>query len=63
MNQFFVEFFSRFVREEEGQDLVEYALLLGLISLVSVVAVAAVGTSVNGVWQSLLALFAGIPGA
>ena len=26
--------FNRFVREEEGQDLIEYALLAGLISLV-----------------------------
>ena len=29
--------FNRFVREEQGQDLIEYALLAGLISLGSVV--------------------------
>ena len=28
--------FNRFVREEQGQDLIEYALLAGLISLASV---------------------------
>jgi pilus assembly protein Flp/PilA len=33
----------RFVREEEGQDLIEYALLAGFISLVAVVAIIAVG--------------------
>ena len=31
--------FNRFVREEQGQDLIEYALLAGLISLASVVAI------------------------
>ena len=29
--------FNRFVREEQGQDLIEYALLAGLISIASVV--------------------------
>ncbi len=32
---------------EEGQDLVEYALLLGLIALVAVVAITAAGGAVN----------------
>jgi Flp pilus assembly pilin Flp len=31
--------FNRFVREEEGQDLVEYALLLGLIAVVLVASI------------------------
>ena len=31
--------FNRFVREEQGQDLIEYALLAGLISLASIVAI------------------------
>ena len=35
---------------EEGQDLVEYALLLGLIALAAVVAVTNAGTQVNRVW-------------
>ena len=29
--------FKRFVREEQGQDLIEYALLAGLISIGSIV--------------------------
>ncbi|MBA3886605.1 MAG: Flp family type IVb pilin [Acidobacteria bacterium] len=37
----------RFVREEEGQDLVEYALLLGLIAVVCILAVTALGTAIN----------------
>ena len=39
--------FNRFVREDAGQDLIEYALLAGLISLVCVVAITSVGSKVN----------------
>ena len=39
--------FNRFVREEQGQDLIEYALLAGLISLASVLAITAVGTALR----------------
>jgi pilus assembly protein Flp/PilA len=42
--------FNRFVREEQGQDLIEYALLAGLISLVCVVAITNVGTKVNALF-------------
>ena len=38
----------RFVREDAGQDLIEYALLAGLISLASVVAITALGTALQG---------------
>jgi pilus assembly protein Flp/PilA len=44
----YVEFFSRVVREEEGQDLVEYAILLAFIALACVAAVTALGTSISG---------------
>ena len=40
--------FNRFVREEAGQDLIEYALLAGLISLASVTAITALGTAIQG---------------
>jgi pilus assembly protein Flp/PilA len=39
--------FNRFVREDAGQDLIEYALLAGLISLVCVLAISAAGTKVS----------------
>ena len=42
-----VEFLGRVVREEEGQDLVEYAILLAFIALACVAAVTALGTSIN----------------
>jgi pilus assembly protein Flp/PilA len=42
-----------FVREEEGQDLLEYALLIALIALVAVVAVTAAGNSVSSIFTRI----------
>jgi pilus assembly protein Flp/PilA len=41
------------VRNEEAQDLIEYALLVGLISLVAVAAITAAGTSVNTIFNNI----------
>lgn len=38
---------ARFVREDEGQDLVEYAFLVGLIALVAFVGVRTLGQKIN----------------
>jgi pilus assembly protein Flp/PilA len=40
-------------KNEEGQDLIEYALLVGLISLVAVVAITAAGLSVNTIFATI----------
>jgi pilus assembly protein Flp/PilA len=53
---------KRFVREEAGQDLIEYALLAGFISLVAVVAITAVGQGVNGVYGNINTQVGNIPG-
>ena len=45
--------FNRFVCEEAGQDLIEYALLAGLISLVCVIAIAAAGTKVSTLFNNV----------
>ena len=42
-------------RNDEGQDLLEYALLVALIAIVCVVAVGSTGTSVNGIFQQITA--------
>jgi pilus assembly protein Flp/PilA len=54
---------KRFVREEEGQDLIEYALLAGFISLVAVTAITQVGAGVNGVYNNINTQVHNIPGA
>jgi pilus assembly protein Flp/PilA len=54
--------FLKFVREEQGQDLIEYALLAGFISLVAVVAITNVGVGVNKVYENINGQVALIPG-
>ena len=49
----------RFRRDENAQDLIEYALLIGLVALVAVTAVSEVGTTILNVFWSVIA--AGIP--
>jgi pilus assembly protein Flp/PilA len=53
--------FVRFVREDAGQDLIEYALLAGFISLVAVVAITNVGAGVNTVFGNIDAQVDKIP--
>jgi pilus assembly protein Flp/PilA len=48
-----------FVRNEEGQDLLEYALLVALIALVAVAAVTAAGQSVSTIFQNIANALAG----
>ena len=43
----------RFVREDEGQDLIEYALLAAFISLAAVLAITQLGTAVNNVYTTV----------
>lgn len=38
---------ARFVRDEEGQDLIEYSLLAALISIVCIGVLGEIGTAVN----------------
>jgi Flp pilus assembly pilin Flp len=45
--------FKNFVREEEGQDLVEYALLLALVVLVVAAALPTLTGAINGVWTGV----------
>lgn len=44
---------NRFFREEEGQGLVEYALIIGLIAIVAIAALTSAGTSVGGMFNNI----------
>jgi pilus assembly protein Flp/PilA len=44
---------TRLIREESGQDLVEYALLAALVSMLSVVALNTLGVAVAGFYSRL----------
>jgi pilus assembly protein Flp/PilA len=45
---------ARFVREEEGQDLIEYAMLATLVALVVGIGATALGTNLN-TWYDKMA--------
>jgi pilus assembly protein Flp/PilA len=47
------QYVKSFARDEEGQDLLEYALLVALIALVAIVAVTAAGGSVSTIFQTI----------
>ena len=49
----FVNTLKSFARNDEGQDLLEYALLVALIALVAIAAVAAAGGSVKTIFNDI----------
>jgi Flp pilus assembly pilin Flp len=42
----------RFMRDEQGQDLVEYSLLLAFVALASAALFVAAGGSITGIWTA-----------
>ena len=50
-----IYFCVRWVGEEGGQDLIEYALLAALISIVAVVAITSVGTKLLPTYEGIAA--------
>jgi pilus assembly protein Flp/PilA len=44
---------ARFVREEAGQDLIEYGLLIGIITVGCIVAITEIGPTVQGYFEEL----------
>ena len=45
--------FNRFVREESGQDLIEYGLLIGIITAGAVTFIGPIGTKVSAYFSKL----------
>lgn len=43
---------TNFLRDEQGQDLIEYTLLLAFVCLASAALFISAGTSVSGIWTS-----------
>jgi Flp pilus assembly pilin Flp len=54
------EIISRIAREDEGQDMVEYALVLGVIAIAGITAIIALGPKVADLWSDA---DAGVPAA
>jgi pilus assembly protein Flp/PilA len=50
-----MRFLTRLIREEQGQDMVEYALLAAFISIVAIVTIRNIGPLVDAVYQNVQA--------
>jgi pilus assembly protein Flp/PilA len=53
MDMSYINRFKKFATAEDGQDLLEYALLVALIALVAVGAVTLAGKNVNTIFGSV----------
>ncbi len=47
------EMIRKMWHDDNGQDMVEYALIAGLVSIIAVVAVTSAGVSINTVWTNV----------
>lgn len=45
-------YLKNFINDEEGQDLVEYALLLGFVALAAVALLTTIGTNIKSIFTS-----------
>jgi len=45
-------FINSFLRDEQGQDLIEYTLLLAFVALASAALFIGAGNSVKGIWTA-----------
>jgi Flp pilus assembly pilin Flp len=45
-------FINSFLRDEQGQDLIEYTLLLAFVALASAALFIGAGNSVKGIWST-----------
>jgi pilus assembly protein Flp/PilA len=50
------QFWKGFWRDEQGQDLVEYALAAGLVAVAAVAAMPALSTTVNTVFSKIASI-------
>ena len=47
------QLFAHFVRDDEGQDLIEYGLLIGIITVACIAAILAIGPKVGSYFTNL----------
>jgi Flp pilus assembly pilin Flp len=47
-----MQWMKRFLRDESGQDLIEYTLLLAFVALASAALFIGAGGSVQGIWST-----------
>ena len=63
MRDFMIRIAAQLRSREEGQAMVEYALILGLVSVVAIGALTLIGGSVNGIYTAIQTALSAVPGA
>jgi pilus assembly protein Flp/PilA len=58
-----MQFIKNLIRKEEGQGMVEYGIILGLVSILAIGALTLMGTDINGVFNGIETTLAALPGA
>lgn len=58
-----MRWFTRLVRDDSGQDVIEYALIAAAISVIAIPIIPAIGTTVLNVWTSISTKVSSLPGA
>jgi pilus assembly protein Flp/PilA len=61
MRDFMIRIAGRLRSREEGQAMVEYALILGLVSVVAITALTLIGTTVNGIYEAIATALGTVP--
>jgi len=60
----FIKVWTRLIEDESGQDLIEYALVVALVSLAAITTLTSVATAITGVFTSIAGkLNAAVPAA
>lgn len=58
-----IMFVKSFLNQDEGQDLLEYALLVALIALIAIGAVGMAGDAVDGIFNDIAGELGGATGS
>lgn len=53
------QFINKFIRQDDGQGVVEYGLVLGLVSIAGITVLTALGTDVSAVFAGISTALAG----
>jgi pilus assembly protein Flp/PilA len=48
-----IAYFNRFIRDEQGQDLIEYTLVLAFIALAAVAIFSSMGDDISTIWTNI----------
>lgn len=54
---------TRLIREQDGQDVIEYVLIAAAISVIVIPIVPTIGTSVKNAWSGVQTQVTSIPGS